>query len=69
MKIGDLVVLKSGGPAMTVTAVVQGDGLGRASEMDKGGVMVNWFSRGVLNKGCFGVETVQPTTLESGSGI
>jgi len=46
-KVGDVVVLKSGGPKMTV-----------AENYENGWYLAHWFSNNNLNKGEFKVDTL-----------
>jgi len=55
-KTGDLVQLKSGGPAMTVKEAI-GDGL------DGGDYLCQWFGGSTLKEGVFPANSLRPADL------
>lgn len=57
-KIGDLVILKSGSPTMTVTSIVKSfDGA-----RETGYVKVSWFQDGVVDRSEFHQDALEPET-------
>lgn len=63
LKIGDMVRLKSGGPLMTVTDMIEaGGGQGE-------GVNCKWFKGEDLQTDCFTLDSVQLSDGSSAGGI
>jgi uncharacterized protein YodC (DUF2158 family) len=58
-KVGDVVVLKSGGPAMTVQEVIDPFGVKHQSESFR----CQWFSGKKLESGIFPLESLNPSEV------